>query len=101
MIIPVLHRLIVKLDTLEEVTASGIVLPKDLIKKERKAIEVGTVVSIGETCFKDYGGDINTVSIGDRVIIAQYSGKEIDDVDGTTYIAINDQDVIAILKEDK
>jgi len=101
MLKPILHRLIVKLDSLEEVTASGIVLPKDLIKKERKAIEIGTVISIGETCFKDYGGDLDTVSIGDRVVIAQYSGKEIDDIDGTTYVVINDQDVLVILKEDK
>jgi co-chaperonin GroES (HSP10) len=99
MLIPILHRLILKLDSLEEVTKSGIVLPKDLIKKERKAIEIGTVVAIGETAFKDYGGNVNTVSIGDRVIIAQYSGKEIEDVDGTIYVVINDEDVLTIRKD--
>ena len=74
MLIPVLHRIILKLDSIEEVTASGIVIPKDLIEKERKAVEIGTVVSIGETAFKDYGGSIDTIKIGDRVIIAKYSG---------------------------
>lgn len=101
MLIPILHRLIVKLETLEEVSPGGIVLPKDLIKKERKAIEIGTVISIGETAFKDYGGSNNTVSVGDRVVIAQYSGKEVKDLDGTTYVVINDEDVLIILKEDK
>lgn len=101
MLVPILHRLIVKLESLEEVSPGGIVLPKDLIKKERKAIEIGTVISIGETAFKDYGGNTNTVSVGDRVVIAQYSGKEVKDVDGTSYVVINDEDVLIILKEDK
>lgn len=101
MLVPILHRLIVKLDSLEEVSAGGIVLPKDLIKKERKAIEIGTVIAIGETAFKDYGGSMGTVSIGDRVVVAQYSGKEVKDVDGTVYVVINDEDVLIILKEDK
>lgn len=101
MITPILHRLILKLDSQEEVSAGGIVLPKDLLKKERKAIEIATVVSIGETAFKDYGGSENTVSVGDRVIIAQYSGKEVKDNDGTIYIVCNDEDVLVILGEDK
>ena len=74
-------------------------IPKDLIEKERKAVEIGTVVSIGETAFKDYGGSIDTIKIGDRVIIAKYSGKEIKDIDETQYVVINDEDVLVIIKE--
>lgn len=99
MLTPVLHRIILKLDSIEEVTASGIVIPKDLIEKERKAVEIGTVVSIGETAFKDYGGSIDTIKIGDRVIIAKYSGKEIKDVDDTQYVVVNDEDILVIIKE--
>ena len=99
MLTPVLHRIILKLDSIEEVTASGIVIPKDLIEKERKAVEIGTVVSIGETAFKDYGGSIDTIKIGDRVIIAKYSGKEIKDVDETSYVVCNDEDLLVIIKE--
>lgn len=99
MLTPVLHRIILKLDSIEEVTASGIVIPKDLIEKERKAVEIGTVVSIGETAFKDYGGSIDTIKIGDRVIIAKYSGKEIKDIDDTQYVVVNDEDILVIIKE--
>lgn len=99
MLTPVLHRIILKLDSIEEVTASGIVIPKDLIEKERKAVEIGTVISIGDTAFKDYGGSIDTIKIGDRVIIAKYSGKEIKDIDETQYVVINDEDVLVIIKE--
>lgn len=99
MIKPILHRVILKPDPVEEVTAAGIVICKDLIKKERKAIETATVVSIGETAFADYGGGETTIKVGDRVVIAQYSGKEIKDSDETIYLAVNDEDIIAILGE--
>jgi len=99
MLAPILHRIILKLDDIEEVTASGIVIPKDLIEKERKAVEIGTVVSIGDTVFKDYGGSKDTVKVGDRVIIAKYSGKEVQDIDNTKYVVCNDEDLLVIIKE--
>ena len=99
MLTPVLHRIILKLDSTEEVTASGIVIPQDLIKKERKAVEVGTVVAIGETAFKDYGGGDATIKLGQRVIIAKYSGKEIKDADGSEFVVVNDEDILVILGE--
>ena len=45
MLKPVLHRILLKLDEVEEVTKSGIIISKDLVKKERKAVETGTVVA--------------------------------------------------------
>ena len=100
MLKPVLHRIILKLDTVEETTASGIVIPKELIKKERKAVEIGTVISIGSTAFRDYGGDSDTVAVGDRVIIAQYSGKAVTDTDGNELVVINDEDILVIIGKD-
>ena len=99
MLTPVLHRILLKLDDVEEVTASGIIITKELVEKERKAVEIGTIVAIGETAFKDYGGSPNTVSIGDRVIIAKYSGKEVKDLDETKYVVVNDEDILVIIKE--
>lgn len=98
MIKPILHRILLKLDEVEEVTASGIIISKELIKKERKAVETGTVIEIGETAFKDYGGDTNTIKVGDRVVIAQYSGKEIKDGD-EVFVVCNDEDILVKLGE--
>ena len=98
MLKPVLHRILLRLDNVEEVTESGIIISKDLVKKERKAVEKGIVVAIGDTAFKDYGGDAGTLAVGDRVIIAQYSGKEVKDLDDTEYVIINDEDVLCILQ---
>ena len=99
MLKPVLHRILLKLDNVEEVTESGIIISKDLVKKERKAVEKGVVVAIGETAFKDYGGGAGTLAVGDRVIIAQYSGKEVKDLDDTEYVVCNDEDILVILKD--
>ena len=97
MLEPVLHRIILKLDDVETKTESGIIIPEEVTKKERKAVEIGTVISIGSTCFRDYGAE-NVVSIGDRVVIAKYSGKEVKDVDETQYVIVNDEDIICILR---
>ena len=99
MIVPILHRIILQLDEVETKTASGIVIPEMVTDKERKAVEVGTVLAIGPTAFRDYGGDENTVKLGDRVIIAKYSGKEVKDDDGQKYVAINDEDIICVIKD--
>ena len=100
MITPLLYRLVVKLDDVETKTASGIVIPESITDKERKAVEIATVVSLGSTCFKDYGEGIRIPQSGDRVFIARYSGKGIKDLDGTDYVVINDEDVLCIISED-
>lgn len=101
MLKPVLHRIILKLDEVEEVTKSGIIISKDLVKKERKAVETGVVVAIGETAFKDYGGSPDsTIKIGDKVLIAQYSGKEVKDEDDQHFVVVNDEDILVIYNKE-
>lgn len=97
MLEPVLHRIILKLDDVETKTESGIIIPEEVTKKERKAVEIGTVIAIGSTAFKDFGAD-NVIKVGDRVVIAKYSGKEVRDSDDTEYVIVNDEDIICILR---
>ena len=95
---PVLHRILIQLDSVDEVTEGGIIIAKELIKKERRAVEKGTVVAIGETAFKDYGGSSDTVSVGDKVLIAQYSGKEVNKDENL--VVVNDEDILVIFGKD-
>lgn len=97
MLVPILHRVIIKLEEKESKTESGIIIPEDILKKERKATEIGTVVAIGSTCFKAFGEELSTLKIGDKVIIAKYSGKEVRDLDDTEYVIVNDEDIICKL----
>ena len=92
-----LHHLLVKLDEPELKTSSGIILALDE-KKERKAVEYGTVVQVGPTAFIDYGRSPDIVKVGDRISLNRYAGKSIVDVDEQEYVLVNDQDVLCIIE---
>jgi len=94
-LIPVLHRLIVEPEEVETKTASGIILSVNE-KSERKAVERGEVLAIGDTAFKDFKADI-IPTVGDRIYFAKYAGKEVKDGD-KDYLILNDEDVICIIK---
>lgn len=105
MIVPILHRILVKQDKLEEkdetykrATASGIVIPNlDERSREQAAIDTGVVVSMGETAFQDFGAK-NPLVIGDYVVFAKHAGKLIVDPEtDEKFVALNDEDVIAKL----
>ena len=92
-----LHTVLVKLDEVELKTASGIILQIDE-KKERKAVEYGTVIQVGPTAFNDYGRSPDCLKVGDRISLNRYSGKSIVDSDDTEYVIVNDVDILCILE---
>lgn len=98
MIIPFLHRVLVKPKPLETTTASGIVLSlPGKEKREQAAAEEGTIVAIGETFGKDY----NTVflpEVGDKVYFAKYAGKWIK-VNDEDLVLLNDEDIVAVIRD--
>jgi len=93
-----LHHVLVKLDEPELKTASGIIISLDE-KKERKAVEYGTVVQVGPTAFIDYGRTPDIVKVGDRISLNRYSGKSVVDNDETEYVIVNDQDVLCVIED--
>ncbi len=73
---PLGNRVLVKQDSQEEVTKSGIVLP-DTGDKEKKA--VGKIVELGT------GSEISSLGlkVGDKVVFGKYAGDEVElDEDG-------------------
>jgi co-chaperonin GroES (HSP10) len=105
---PVLHRILVKPDKLEDVddtykraAAAGLVFDHaNERKREQEAIDTGVVVMMGPTVGRDFG-DPDFVQVGDRVVYAKYGGKAIvHPKNKERYVALNDEDVIAIFKED-
>lgn len=107
MIIPTTHRIIIKqkqLDAFDKehrrALAMGLVIPDTDEKKRAQAgVDQGTVIRIGPTAFKDFGVE-SPIGPGDIVAFAKYSGKVITDPeDSEEYVALNDEDIIAILKE--
>lgn len=98
-IIPFLHRVLVKLKPVEKTTESGIIIPDMTTRKEQAATEEGIIVAVGETFGKDYGATV-IPKVGDKVYFAKYAGKFIKDEDGTDMVLLNDEDIVAIIKED-
>ena len=102
-IVPVLHRLLVKVQTEQLKTDGGIFLPEtDEIKRRQKGKEVGEVVAIGPTAFISSSGEaLDKVELGDTVYFVKYAGTEIENPNDkkTNYRLINDEDVIALLKD--
>lgn len=96
-------RVLVKKDEIgEEVTEGGIVLPDTERQQRRVRTNSGKVVGIGNVAYRaysdDYTGD-RWVSIGDKVIWAEYSDKIIQDPDTKEeFSVINDDDIIAIVR---
>lgn len=90
-----LHQVLVQLDEPETKTKSGIILATpEQEKRERKAVEYGTVVKVGPTAFKDYGRNPDILKGGDRISLNRYAGKSVVDSDGTEYVLVNDVDVL-------
>lgn len=100
MIVPLLHTVLIKPDEVETKTASGIFIPDLVTEKERKAMEYGTVVTVGPRAFIDYGRDPTILKGGDRVSYARYSGKVIKDTDGIEYVLVNDIDLLAKITDE-
>jgi co-chaperonin GroES (HSP10) len=106
MIVPLLHRIIVKQHKLEEVDqtlkrarAAGIVIADHADTKRAQAgVDKGVVVAIGPTAYRDFQTDV-PIKVGDTVAFAKFSGKVIEDPETSEeYVALNDEDVVAILK---
>lgn len=103
MLKPFLHRVLLRMENVEDVDetfkavrAAGLAIPELAKEKEQNAVVWGTVVDVGPTAFKDYGGDPTWLSIGDRVVIAKYSGKQIT-VGQDKFTVVNDEDVVAVM----
>lgn len=91
--IPLGHRLLVLPDSVETKTQSGIVLVTETTGREEMAQVKGTLVAVGDGCWKD-----TTVGEwakpGDRIVFGKYSGLLWPGADGEKYRILNDLDVV-------
>jgi len=94
-----LHHVLVSIPPSETQTESGIVIPTEVLNKERKAVEYGTVVRTGPRAFVDYGRSPDILTAGDRVSFARYAGKEVRDTDDAVYLLVNDVDILCLVTE--
>ena len=113
MIIPTGHRVLVKPDPIEEKTDAGIFIVQD--ERTAKGTQVyGTVEAVGPDAWKAFrkidenGNEVNGqpwASKGDRVVFSRFAGRFISDPnkpdgDDNEFVILNDEDIVAIIRED-
>lgn len=104
------HRLLVKpIDYLDDdpnvkraKESFGFVLPElEENKRAKESVDKGTVVQIGPTAWKDFNSD-PWCAVGDVIVYAKFAGKLIADPEtNEKFVALNDEDVVAVLGETK
>ncbi len=91
---PLADRIVVKVLEAKEVTKGGIVLPDTAKEKPQEA----EVVAVGKGRVSDDGKTIAPeVKAGDKILFGKYSGTEIT-MDGTEYLILKEEDILAIVK---
>jgi len=95
------YRVLIRPDTVEEKTKSGIIIHQESINKEQKAQVLGTVIDVAEYAYHEYA--IPWCKTGDRVLYQRYSGMRVPDGKGgfiEELLILNDQDVTAVVTEE-
>lgn len=93
---PLDQRVLIKLDPTETTTAGGIILPDSVSDRDKMATVMGEILDMGENAYVEMA---QKPTIGERVLITKYAGREVnvDKEDQTHYRIVNDSDVIAVL----
>lgn len=106
MIKPLLHRILVRPERLEDFNkdiqrakSMGLVIPEmEEMKRAQASVDRGVVVALGATAYRDYNVD-PPVQPGDIVNYARFAGKLMEDPEtGVEYICLNDEDLICVIK---
>lgn len=107
MIIPSGHRILVKQDSYDEndevfrtARAAGIEIVKDKGTRYQESVDKGKVIAIGPTAWKDFGNE-PWANVGDTIVFAKHAGKKVEDPEDKSehYVVLNDEDVVAVIKE--
>ena len=92
-LVPLGDRVVLKQLEAEETTKSGIVLPGQAQEKPQQA----EVIAVGPGGMVD-GKEVKMeVAAGDKVIYSKYAGTEVK-MDGTEYIIVRQNDILAVMK---
>lgn len=106
MIKPVGHRVLVRQESFEETDEvfrsaqrAGIEIIKDKQVRYQESVDIGEVIAVGSTAWKDFGGE-PWAQVGDKIVFAKHAGKRVEDPENKDahFVVLNDEDVVAIIK---
>ncbi len=88
---PLEDRVVVKLITHDEKTASGIIIPSAVQNEE--ASQIAEVVCIGDKLY----GPHRVLNVGDKVVYKKYAGTDVQ-LDKENYTVVSIDDIIAVIE---
>lgn len=100
-IFPTEFKVLVRAKQVEEKTKGGILLPDEKKERDQHAVMEATIVAVSPLAFTyedNWPEGARKPSVGDRVIIAKYSGALVKGKDGVEYKLIADKDIAAVLE---
>ncbi|MBQ3375448.1 MAG: co-chaperone GroES [Erysipelotrichaceae bacterium] len=92
MIRPLNDNVLIKKETIENKTASGIILSA----KENTEDNIGVVIAVGEGSLVDGKRVPMTVKVNDKVIFDKYAGKEVE-YQGEKYLLVSESKIYAVI----
>jgi len=95
-LVPLGHRVIVRMDEVERTTESGIVLPEEVADREEMSGTRATIIAVGASAWADQHVSGPWAKPGDHVMIAKWAGQ-LWKRNGIKYRVISDLDVIAVI----
>ncbi len=94
---PLGDRILVKRLEEEEVIKGGIIIPDTAKEKPQR----GEVIAVGLGRLDDEGKRVPLdVQVGDNILFGKYAGREVT-IDDDEYLIMREEDILAIIEEDK
>lgn len=96
---PVEYNVVVRMDPVEEKTASGLFIPQTKQDRDKLSADEGTLVAVSPLAFSyaEWPEDVQPPKVGDRILMAQFDGR-VWERGGVTYRLIKDKSVIAVIQ---
>lgn len=104
---PVGFHMLVALPTMAEQTAGGIIIPSVVNERERAAAVVGTVLAMGDECYKDtkrFPAGRPWCKVGDKVLFSRYSGmrfktRDVESGEMVEYRMLSDDNIVGTVPD--
>ncbi|MDA3806492.1 MAG: co-chaperone GroES [Thiomicrorhabdus sp.] len=96
-ILPTGGHILVLPKVVEETTAGGIIIPRDIREKDQQAATEGMLIAVGSSAWADLDDGKAWAKVGDKISYSRYAGVSMEGQDGEQYVLINDNDVLARL----
>jgi len=93
-ITPFEYKVVVKPKEVTEMTEGGIVMPEQVLEREKYGNAYGVIVAVGYLAFEDPDWGLKP-KVGDEVLFDKYAGTTSIGKDGADYRIMNDKEIVA------